>query len=110
MKKLSVLAALAFTLAGSTVYAQACDYGVHAANATPVVVAGCGTSNCATDEPVTTTQQPIAKPEPAAPQVADGSCGTSNCATDEPVTTTQQPIAKPEPAAPQVASCGNGGC
>ena len=97
MKQLSVLAALAFALGGSTVYA--CDYGVHAANATPVVVGNCGTGGCATDEPVTTTQEPIAKPEPATPQVAG--CGTGNCATDDP----------PPPAPVTVAGCsGTSGC
>ena len=108
MKTLSVLAALAFALAGSTVYAQACDYGVRAANATSVVVAGCGYSGCATDEPVTTTQEPITNPEPAAPVVAG--CGNgSGCATEEP-TTQEPPTAKPEPAAPKVACSNSPGC
>ena len=66
MKKLCVLAALAFVLAGSTVYSQACDFGMHAANSTPVVVA-CDGNGC-TAAP--TTQQPAANPEPAAPTVA----------------------------------------
>ena len=67
MKKLCVLAALAFVLAGSTVYSQACDFGMHAANSTPVVVA-CDGNGC-TAAP--TTQQPAANPGPAAPTVAD---------------------------------------
>jgi hypothetical protein len=67
MKTLGVLAALAFALAGSTVYSQACDFGMHAANATPVVVA-CDGNGC-TAAPA--TQQPAANPEPATPTVAD---------------------------------------
>ena len=68
MKTLGVLAALALALAGSTVYSQACDFGMHAANATPVVVT-CDGSGCTAGP---TTQQPAAKPEPATPTVADG--------------------------------------
>jgi hypothetical protein len=79
MKKILVLAALAFAF--STVHqAAACDFGTHAANATPIVVA-------TTEEP--TTQAPAAKPDPAAPKVAtdqaqpvtaaDGSCSGGNC-------------------------------
>ena len=67
MKKLSVLAALAFALAVSTANSQACDLGMHAANATPVVVA-CDGNGC-TAAP--TTQQPAANPEPGTPTVAD---------------------------------------
>jgi hypothetical protein len=67
MKTLSVLAALAFALAGSTVYSQACDFGMHAANSTPVVVA-CDGNGC-TAAP--TAQQPAANPEPPASTVAD---------------------------------------
>ena len=57
MKKIIVLAALAFAL-GTVHQAVACDFGAHAANATPIVVA-------TTEQP--TTQQPAAKPEAAAP-------------------------------------------
>ena len=61
MKKLVVLAALAFAL-GTVHQASACDFGAHAANATPVVVAS------ATDQ--STTQPAAAKPDEAtAPQV-----------------------------------------
>ena len=67
MKTFGVLAALAFALAGSTVYSQACDFGMHAANSTPVVVA-CDESGC-TAAP--TTQQPATNPEPTTPTVAD---------------------------------------
>ena len=67
MKTLGVLAALAFALAGSTVYSQAREFGMRAANATPVVVA-CDGNGC-TAAP--TTQQPAANPEPATPTVAD---------------------------------------
>jgi hypothetical protein len=87
MKKLVVLATLAFALA--TVHqASACDWGAHAANATPVVV-GCATSNCvgqATEEQ--TTQQPTATPDPAAPTVV----------SEEP------------PAAPVTVACNSSGC
>ena len=70
MKKLVVLAALAFAL-GTVHQAVACDFGAHAANATPIVVA-------TTEEP--TTQQPATKPEAATPvKIAEP-------ATDEPVT------------------------
>jgi hypothetical protein len=64
MKQLIVLAALAFAL-GTAHQASACDYGAHAANATPIVVA--------------TTEQPTTQPkatEPATPTVA----------TDKPLT------------------------
>jgi len=65
MQKLIVLAALVF--APVTVHqAAACDFGAHAANATPIVVA-CTGSDCATEE--STTRQPAAKPEPVAPKV-----------------------------------------
>jgi hypothetical protein len=61
MKKLVVLAALAFAL-GTVHQASACDFGAHAANATPVVVAS------ATDQ--SPTQPAAAKPDEAtAPQV-----------------------------------------
>jgi hypothetical protein len=66
MNKLVVLAALAFAL-GTVHQASACDFGMHAANAAPVVVA-CSGNNCGTD--ATATRQPAAKPEPAAPTVA----------------------------------------
>ena len=49
------------------VYSQACDFGMHAANSTPVVVA-CDESGC-TAAP--TTQQPATNPEPTTPTVAD---------------------------------------
>ena len=51
MKKIIVLAALAFAL-GTVHQASACDFGAHAANATPIVVAK-------TEAP--TSQQPAAK-------------------------------------------------
>jgi ABC-type transport system substrate-binding protein len=70
MKKLVVLAALAFAL-GTVQQASACDFGAHAANATPVVVAS-------TNEP--TTQQPAAKPEAATPVKSDDLCTGPNCA------------------------------
>jgi hypothetical protein len=38
MKKIIVLAALAFAL-GTVHQAVACDFGAHAANATPIIVA-----------------------------------------------------------------------
>jgi hypothetical protein len=50
---------MAFAL-GTVHQASACDFGAHAANATPVVVA-------TTETPTT---QPAATPEPAAPTVA----------------------------------------
>ena len=84
MKKLIVLAALGFAL-GTVHQAVACDFGAHAANATPIIVA-------TTEAPIT---QPATKPaEAAAPQVtttdtpqvppvavADGTggCSGSNC-------------------------------
>ena len=76
MKTLGVLAALAFALAGSTVYSQACDFGMHAANATPVVVV-CDGNGC-TAAP--TTQQAAANPEAAAPPAA------TEATSSEPVT------------------------
>ena len=76
MKKLSVLAALAFALAGSTANSQACDFGMHAANATPVVVV-CDGNGC-TAAP--TTQQAAANPEAAAPPAA------TEATSSEPVT------------------------
>jgi hypothetical protein len=80
MKKLVVLAALVFAL-GTVHQAEACDFGAHAANATPTVVA-------TLEEP--TTQQPTAKPadaasvkiatdKPAAAPVTVAECGTGNC-------------------------------
>ena len=66
MKKLVVLAALALAL-GTAHQAIACDYGAHAANATPIVVAK-------PEQP--TAQQPAATPKPAAP---------ARIATDKPV-------------------------
>jgi hypothetical protein len=81
MKKIIVLAALAFAL-GTVHQALACDFGAHAANATPIFLA-------TTEEPA--TQQPAAKPEAAAPvKIAEP-------ATDEPVT----------PAPVTVACTGN---
>ena len=84
MKQLIVLAALAFAL-GTAHQASACDYGAHAANATPVVVA-------TTEQPTT---QPAAKPEPAAPTVA---CTNAGCATEDPA------------PAPTVTACTGNGC
>ena len=78
MKKFSVLAALAFVFAGSTIYARACDMGAITAYVTGTVVADCSGSACATDEPVTTT--PPSKPLPAAPKITDG-CNGNGCAT-----------------------------
>ena len=95
MKKLSVLAALAFVLAGSTIYARACDMGAITAYVTGTVVADCGGSACATDERVTTTSQPL----PAAPKVTDG-CNGNGCATDDP--TLQRPVT--------IADCRSGSC
>ena len=78
MKKIIVLAALAFAL-GTVHQASACDFGAHAANATPIVVAK-------TEAP--TSQQPAATTEPAAPTVATdqpappvtvANCSGSNC-------------------------------
>jgi len=78
MKKIIVLAALAFAL-GTAHQAVACDFGAHAANATPIVVA-------TTEQP--TTHQPAAKPEAAAPMIATDkppvapvtvACGNGNC-------------------------------
>jgi len=76
MKKLSVLAALAFALAVSTANSQACDFGMHATNATPVVVV-CDGNGC-TAAP--TTQQAAANPEAAAPPAA------TEATSSEPVT------------------------
>ena len=76
MKTLGVLAALVFALAGSTVYSQACDFGMHAANATPVVVV-CDGNGC-TAAP--TTQQAAANSEAAAPPAA------TEATSSEPVT------------------------
>jgi hypothetical protein len=79
MKKIIVIATLAFAL-GTVHQAVACDYGAHAANATPIVLA-------TTEQP--TTEQPAAKPEPAAPNAAD-----------EPVTS----------APVTLVACDSGGC
>jgi hypothetical protein len=76
MKKLSVLAALAFALAASTANSQACDLGMHTANATPVVVV-CEGNGCTA---VSTTQQAAANPESAAPQAT-----TDEATSSEPV-------------------------
>ena len=76
MKKLSVLAALAFALAVSTANSQACDFGMHAANATPVVVV-CDGNGC---RAAPTTQQAAANPEAAAPQAT-----TDEATSSEPV-------------------------
>jgi len=76
MKKLSALAALAFALAVSTANSQACDFGMHAANATPVVVV-CDGNGC-TAAP--TTQQAAANSEAAAPPAA------TEATSSEPVT------------------------
>ena len=84
MKQLIVLAALAFAL-GTAHQASACDYGAHAANATPVVVA-------TTETPTT---QPAATPAPAAPTVA---CDGNNCATEDPA------------PAPTVTACTGSDC
>ena len=76
MKKLVVLAVLTFAL-GSAHHALACDFGAHAANATPIVVA-------TTEAPSTDA----AKPETAAPKVtstdplappATVACSNDNC-------------------------------
>jgi hypothetical protein len=69
MKKLVLLAAFALGTVMAP-QAMACDYGAHAANATPVVMA-CSGDNCKGQATESTTQ------EPAAPQVA----------TDEPAPT-----------------------
>ena len=76
MKKLCVLAVLAFALAVSTANSQACEFGMHAANATPVVVV-CDGNGC-TAAP--TTQQAAANPEAAAPPAA------TEATSSEPVT------------------------
>ena len=84
MKKIIVLAALAFAL-GTAQQAVACDFGAHAANATPTVVA-------TTEEP--STQQPAAKPEAAAPKVV-----------------TDKPLAPPVTMADGTGGCSGGsGC
>jgi hypothetical protein len=63
MKKLVVLAATALAF-GTAHQASACDFGAHAANATPVVVASSADQS--------TTQPPVAKPaEATAPQVTN---------------------------------------
>jgi len=80
MNKLVVVAALALAL-GTVHQAVACDFGAHAANATPIVLA-------TTEQP--TTQQPAAKPEPAAPVKV----------------VTDKPLAPPV----TVADCPNGNC
>jgi hypothetical protein len=83
MKKIIVLAALAFAL-GTVHQAGACDFGAHAANATPIVVA-------TTEQP--TTEQPAATPEAAAPKVD-----------------TDKPMAPPVSVADGGGGCGGGNC
>ena len=83
MKQLIVLVALAFAF-GTVHQASACDYGAHAANATPIIVA--------TTEPTT---QPATTPAPAAPMVA---CDGNNCATEDPA------------PAPTVTACDGSNC
>jgi hypothetical protein len=68
MKKLVVLAALALAL-GTVHQAAACDFGAHAANATPIVVA-------TTQAP--TAQQSAVTPEPAAPKVNESPAKAAN--------------------------------
>ena len=72
MKQLIVLAALAFAL-GTAHQASACDYGAHAANATPIIVA--------------TTEQPTTQPVATAPAAPTVACDGNNCATDDPAPT-----------------------
>ncbi len=68
MKKLVVLAALALAL-GTVHQAVACEYGAHAANATPIVVA-------TTQEQ--TAQQSAAAPAPAAPKADESPAKAAN--------------------------------
>ncbi len=68
MKKLIVLTALALAL-GTVHQAVACEYGAHAANATPIVVA---TSQEQTAQPAAAT------PAPAAPKADDSSAKAAN--------------------------------
>ena len=81
MKKIIVFATLAFAL-GTVHQAVACDYGAHAANGTPIVVA-------ATEQPTT---QPKAT-EPVTPTVA----------TDKPLT---PPVIVADPS----GGCTGSGC
>ena len=70
MKKLIVLTALALALALGTVHqAVACEYGAHAANATPIVVA-------TTQEQ--TAQPAAATPAPAVPKADELSAKAAN--------------------------------
>ena len=68
MKKLVVLTALALAL-GAVHQASACDFGAHAANATPIVVA-------TTQEQ--TAQQPAVTPAPAAPKADESPAKAAN--------------------------------
>jgi hypothetical protein len=110
MKKLVILAAFAVGTV-ITHQAVACDYGAHAANATPIAVA-CVNPNCATDEPP--APQPAAKAEPAAPVKVAEPCSGSGCATDEPaapkVACTLPNCATDEPptSAPVTLATGDG--
>jgi hypothetical protein len=71
MKKFLFLAAITFAL-GSVHQAAACEFGAHAANATPIVVA------TAADKQ--TTQHPAATSEAAAPNAtAPAACSGNNC-------------------------------
>jgi hypothetical protein len=79
MRKLIVLAAFTLGVA-MTHQAVACDWQREAAQA-PVVVAGCNTSNCATE---------TAKPDPDESKVA---CQGNGCATEEPATTAPSKLA-----------------
>jgi hypothetical protein len=58
MKKLVLLSALALGTAMAP-QAMACDYGAHAANATPVVLA-CSGDNCKGRQPESTAQETAA--------------------------------------------------
>jgi hypothetical protein len=81
MKKIIVLAALACAL-GTVHQAVSCEFGAHAANATPIIVA-------TREHP--TTEQPAAKPEVAEPEkvatdkptgppvTVAGGCTSGNC-------------------------------
>jgi hypothetical protein len=75
MKKFLLLTALTFTL-GTVHQAAACDFGMHAANAMPVVVV-CDGNGCTAGR---TTQQAAANPEAAAPQAT-----TDEATSSEPV-------------------------
>ena len=79
MKKLIVLAALALAL-GTVHQAAACDFGAHAANATPIVVAK---AEAPTNKPEavapkgTTTDEPQAPTATIAYRVIGYECGVS---------------------------------